>query len=591
MDSKENTPGIPPESVRVLLQDIGNRLGASLSATAEKKIDAHAGLSGLAALEARQNTILTMFDALLAQRTSNEGLQGAQVNERMAALELELATAREVAVAWQAEVEAAQGRTLGLEQDNQAIALRLRLALAEKRDLEDGSAQGAEEAEAEIGRLRAWAAELEGQVKVATSQLQQVFDEKRAQDAAGIESRREAQTEIARLREELVVLAGKIARARADTAGAAETIGADVTCAADATSGAGATFQTLSVEGGPDRASASGHDAASLELRILALQQDKDVLEASLDRARCEELFLRATLAEREQDVSGLRLRLEEALDPQAADQPGGATPQAGENIPVGRGRAPFQAAQTRNNLARAAMTRGPEKAAQPFYGVWAFAAVFIVAVLLLGYKLIRHEVRLEVSSGHQRTQLAATSGSQEAPIEMVSAKQAFLEQSTAVSDSALDSLSAPETPKLLALSPSPLGKDPGSPAPSSLAKEPITPVRTVIPFGLGSVTVQDADAGNINELAARILAAGANSVLVLGYTDSSVLRGDLLARYADNIAFSNARAQSVGQLLVAAGINPRSILAQGMGAVMPLAGNETPENRARNRRVEVIAW
>jgi outer membrane protein OmpA-like peptidoglycan-associated protein len=69
--------------------------------------------------------------------------------------------------------------------------------------------------------------------------------------------------------------------------------------------------------------------------------------------------------------------------------------------------------------------------------------------------------------------------------------------------------------------------------------------------------------------------------LLVEGFTDSD---GDA----GFNQQLSEARAQSVAHWLIGQGIDPGRITAVGHGAESPVAPNDTPENKALNRRVVV---
>ncbi|GAB4173442.1 MAG: hypothetical protein Kow0020_08670 [Wenzhouxiangellaceae bacterium] len=55
------------------------------------------------------------------------------------------------------------------------------------------------------------------------------------------------------------------------------------------------------------------------------------------------------------------------------------------------------------------------------------------------------------------------------------------------------------------------------------------------------------------------------------------------------NLRLSRARAEAVRQALIDRGIDASRIDAVGMGEDFPIASNDTPEGRARNRRVDVI--
>ncbi|MCW5635495.1 MAG: DotU family type VI secretion system protein [Rubrivivax sp.] len=84
-----------------------------------------------------------------------------------------------------------------------------------------------------------------------------------------------------------------------------------------------------------------------------------------------------------------------------------------------------------------------------------------------------------------------------------------------------------------------------------------------------------------IGEAMARV---GGN-VLVSGYTDSTPIR---TMRFPSNWHLSDARAQSVRALLVAAGVPRERVRAEGRADADPVAPNDTPANRALNRRVEI---
>jgi chemotaxis protein MotB len=51
----------------------------------------------------------------------------------------------------------------------------------------------------------------------------------------------------------------------------------------------------------------------------------------------------------------------------------------------------------------------------------------------------------------------------------------------------------------------------------------------------------------------------------------------------------SQKRADTVMQFLIAQGVNPSMVSAQGFGEADPVASNDTPEGRAQNRRVELM--
>ena len=77
-------------------------------------------------------------------------------------------------------------------------------------------------------------------------------------------------------------------------------------------------------------------------------------------------------------------------------------------------------------------------------------------------------------------------------------------------------------------------------------------------------------------------------NVLVEGHTDNDPYSGTGLIK--DNWDLSVMRATAVVRILTAsASLNKTQITAAGRGEYLPLAPNDTPENKAKNRRTEII--
>ena len=75
--------------------------------------------------------------------------------------------------------------------------------------------------------------------------------------------------------------------------------------------------------------------------------------------------------------------------------------------------------------------------------------------------------------------------------------------------------------------------------------------------------------------------------MLVEGHTDDQPLAS---LRYRNNFELSRERAVSVAKLLQQGAANPARIEWSGVGSARPRYSPESaPENRARNRRVEII--
>lgn len=70
--------------------------------------------------------------------------------------------------------------------------------------------------------------------------------------------------------------------------------------------------------------------------------------------------------------------------------------------------------------------------------------------------------------------------------------------------------------------------------------------------------------------------------IYVCGHTDAT-------GNANHNLTLSLARAQTVANSLAAAGVSRARLKVQGFGSAFPLAGNDTAEGRALNRRTEII--
>jgi chemotaxis protein MotB len=73
---------------------------------------------------------------------------------------------------------------------------------------------------------------------------------------------------------------------------------------------------------------------------------------------------------------------------------------------------------------------------------------------------------------------------------------------------------------------------------------------------------------------------------LIAGHTDDRKIRS---RRFNSNWELSTARAVSVVQFMVANGFEPGNLGAAGYGAFDPVVPNDSPENMAKNRRIEII--
>lgn len=101
-----------------------------------------------------------------------------------------------------------------------------------------------------------------------------------------------------------------------------------------------------------------------------------------------------------------------------------------------------------------------------------------------------------------------------------------------------------------------------------------------IVEFDSGSANIRPASTGLLDEIAQRIAALGNKTVEVIGHTDNA-------GNPNNNLILSRARAEAVKAYLIQKGIAPERITTNGLGDAQPVADNETPEGRMRNRRIE----
>ena len=103
----------------------------------------------------------------------------------------------------------------------------------------------------------------------------------------------------------------------------------------------------------------------------------------------------------------------------------------------------------------------------------------------------------------------------------------------------------------------------------------------SVVNFASSSADVPESMAPFLKNAAAELKQLKAGHVLeIAGYTDNT---GDA----ALNLALSQKRAESVREALIKYGVDPDMLVAKGYGEADPVANNDTPEGRLKNRRIE----
>ncbi|WP_421978661.1 OmpA family protein [Roseivirga seohaensis] len=106
--------------------------------------------------------------------------------------------------------------------------------------------------------------------------------------------------------------------------------------------------------------------------------------------------------------------------------------------------------------------------------------------------------------------------------------------------------------------------------------------------FGTGSIAVDQKGVSALQQLANAIKTNPDINIMVEGHTDN-VPFSRKTQYMSDNWDLSVLRATSIVRILVEGGVSPTSITASGRGESTPVVANDSPENKAKNRRTEII--
>ena len=104
--------------------------------------------------------------------------------------------------------------------------------------------------------------------------------------------------------------------------------------------------------------------------------------------------------------------------------------------------------------------------------------------------------------------------------------------------------------------------------------------------FASGSIDVDPKGKEALIEIGKALNKQPDVQMAIEGHTDNIPMKGAI----KDNWDLSVLRATSIARILISdAGMNPKRIQAVGRGDTQPVAGNDTPEGRAKNRRTEIV--
>ncbi len=104
--------------------------------------------------------------------------------------------------------------------------------------------------------------------------------------------------------------------------------------------------------------------------------------------------------------------------------------------------------------------------------------------------------------------------------------------------------------------------------------------------FDSGSVEIKPHGREVLAKVARQLAKVGDRQVRVEGHTDD---RPIATPRFPSNWELSVGRAATVARFLAEQGVSPQKLEAAGFGEFRPIASNDLPDGRARNRRIEIV--
>jgi len=107
--------------------------------------------------------------------------------------------------------------------------------------------------------------------------------------------------------------------------------------------------------------------------------------------------------------------------------------------------------------------------------------------------------------------------------------------------------------------------------------------------FDSGQTEIRPEGLGVLKRVVEILMTVTDKVIRVEGHTDSIPIGGALAKRYPTNWELSAARALNVTRYLEKEGIDPALLSAVAFGEHQPIAENDTPEGRSRNRRIAII--
>jgi len=107
--------------------------------------------------------------------------------------------------------------------------------------------------------------------------------------------------------------------------------------------------------------------------------------------------------------------------------------------------------------------------------------------------------------------------------------------------------------------------------------------------FDSGSAVIKKNGTKVLDRVAEILKALKDRQINIEGHTDNVPISSRLADKFPSNWELATARATTVVRYLQERGVDPRFLSAEGYGEFRPVAPNDTDENKAKNRRIEIV--
>ena len=126
---------------------------------------------------------------------------------------------------------------------------------------------------------------------------------------------------------------------------------------------------------------------------------------------------------------------------------------------------------------------------------------------------------------------------------------------------------------------------------PQTMSERTLLTMAADLAYSSGGYTLTRAGRAKLDEIIPALQGLPPSAkVVIYGYTDGQPVGKALRAKgIVDNLDLSSKRANEVVRYLQSKGINPSIMSAKGRGDTHPIAGNDTKQGRAQNRRIELV--